>query len=209
MTLPADLVAIQQTIRINSQTRCPVMLITWASPQHDPASFNTAPKLMCFFCVCVLCLGNGKVNSCAAAEGSFTALTGLLEVEPLHFTCISTSDGTRVERDDASMFTGKYEFVFHLTPCILRTLSKLVLFNFSEYFWRDTSSGWPTSGNCWWSFYSPELCGPGGTPVTVSCNGLCRAAAAGAARETTAAAEAAAAGNEPVRHTGLFVLGQL
>lgn len=76
---------------------------------------------MCFFCVCVLCLGNGKVNSCAAAEGSFTALTGLLEVEPLHFTCISTSDGTRVERDDASMFTGKYEFVFHLTPCILRT----------------------------------------------------------------------------------------
>ncbi|XP_028983369.1 baculoviral IAP repeat-containing protein 6 isoform X2 [Betta splendens] len=49
--------------------------------------------------------GNGKVSSCAAAEGSFTALTGLLEVEPLHFTCISTSDGTRVERDDASMFT--------------------------------------------------------------------------------------------------------
>uniref|UniRef100_A0AAX7SCW2 Dual E2 ubiquitin-conjugating enzyme/E3 ubiquitin-protein ligase BIRC6 n=1 Tax=Astatotilapia calliptera TaxID=8154 RepID=A0AAX7SCW2_ASTCA len=45
--------------------------------------------------------GNGKVSSCAAAEGSFTALTGLLEVEPLHFTCISTSDGTRVERDDA------------------------------------------------------------------------------------------------------------
>lgn len=50
--------------------------------------------------------GNGKVSSCAAAEGSFTALTGLLEVEPLHFTCISTSDGTRVERDDASIFTG-------------------------------------------------------------------------------------------------------
>ncbi|XP_055083393.1 baculoviral IAP repeat-containing protein 6 isoform X2 [Periophthalmus magnuspinnatus] len=49
--------------------------------------------------------GNGKVSSCAAAEGSFTALTGLLEVEPLHFSCISTSDGTRVERDDASMFT--------------------------------------------------------------------------------------------------------
>ncbi|XP_043914359.1 baculoviral IAP repeat-containing protein 6 isoform X2 [Protopterus annectens] len=49
--------------------------------------------------------GNGKVSSCTAAEGSFTALTGLLEVEPLHFTCVSTSDGTRVERDDASMFT--------------------------------------------------------------------------------------------------------
>ncbi|GCB61656.1 dual E2 ubiquitin-conjugating enzyme/E3 ubiquitin-protein ligase BIRC6 isoform X1 [Scyliorhinus torazame] len=45
--------------------------------------------------------GNGKMSSCAAAEGSFTALTGLLEVEPLHFSCISTSDGTRVERDDA------------------------------------------------------------------------------------------------------------
>lgn len=57
---------------------------------------------------CVWCPGHGKVNNCAAAEGSFTALTGLLEVEPLHFTCISTSDGTRVERDDASMFTGTF-----------------------------------------------------------------------------------------------------
>uniref|UniRef100_A0A8D0MRX5 Dual E2 ubiquitin-conjugating enzyme/E3 ubiquitin-protein ligase BIRC6 n=1 Tax=Sus scrofa TaxID=9823 RepID=A0A8D0MRX5_PIG len=45
--------------------------------------------------------GNGKVSSCTAAEGSFTSLTGLLEVEPLHFTCVSTSDGTRIERDDA------------------------------------------------------------------------------------------------------------
>jgi hypothetical protein len=53
-------------------------------------------------------LGNGKVSSCTAAEGSFTALTGLLEVEPLHFTCVSTSDGTRIERDDASTFTGIY-----------------------------------------------------------------------------------------------------
>lgn len=60
------------------------------------------------FVLDVLCpAGNGKVSCCAAAEGSFTALTGLLEVEPLPFTCISTSDGTRVERDDASMFTGK------------------------------------------------------------------------------------------------------
>lgn len=58
--------------------------------------------------------GNGKVSSCAAAEGSFTALTGLLEVEPLHFTCISTSDGTRVERDDASMFTGKHDLALTL-----------------------------------------------------------------------------------------------
>lgn len=53
-------------------------------------------------------LGNGKVSSCTAAEGSFTSLTGLLEVEPLHFTCVSTSDGTRIERDDASTFTGIY-----------------------------------------------------------------------------------------------------
>lgn len=60
-------------------------------------------------------VGNGKVSSCAAAEGSFTALTGLLEVEPLHFTCISTSDGTRVERDDASMFTGKHDLSSHLS----------------------------------------------------------------------------------------------
>ncbi|XP_075902304.1 dual E2 ubiquitin-conjugating enzyme/E3 ubiquitin-protein ligase BIRC6 isoform X2 [Nelusetta ayraudi] len=59
--------------------------------------------------------GHGKVNNCAAAEGSFTALTGLLEVEPLHFTCISTSDGTRVERDDASMFTVS---TFGVTPAV-------------------------------------------------------------------------------------------
>ncbi|KAL6101444.1 birc6 [Pungitius sinensis] len=59
--------------------------------------------------------GNGKVSSCSAAEGSFTALTGLLEVEPLHFTCISTSDGTRVERDDASMFTVS---TFGVTPAV-------------------------------------------------------------------------------------------
>ncbi|XP_072565882.1 dual E2 ubiquitin-conjugating enzyme/E3 ubiquitin-protein ligase BIRC6 isoform X5 [Paramormyrops kingsleyae] len=59
--------------------------------------------------------GSGKVNSCAAAEGSFTALTGLLEVEPLHFTCVSTSDGTRVERDDASMFTVSS---FGVTPAV-------------------------------------------------------------------------------------------
>ncbi|XP_028279451.1 baculoviral IAP repeat-containing protein 6 isoform X1 [Parambassis ranga] len=59
--------------------------------------------------------GNGKVSCCAAAEGSFTALTGLLEVEPLPFTCISTSDGTRVERDDASMFTVS---TFGVTPTV-------------------------------------------------------------------------------------------
>lgn len=63
--------------------------------------FQLVLNVVCF-------VGNGKVSSCAAAEGSFTALTGLLEVEPLHFTCISTSDGTRVERDDASMFTGNH-----------------------------------------------------------------------------------------------------
>lgn len=68
----------------------------------------------------VLCpAGNGKVSSCAAAEGSFTALTGLLEVEPLHFSCISTSDGTRVERDDASMFTGNLHFCLNVLVCSL------------------------------------------------------------------------------------------
>uniref|UniRef100_F7FUX9 Dual E2 ubiquitin-conjugating enzyme/E3 ubiquitin-protein ligase BIRC6 n=1 Tax=Ornithorhynchus anatinus TaxID=9258 RepID=F7FUX9_ORNAN len=59
--------------------------------------------------------GNGKVSSCAAAEGSFTSLTGLLEVEPLHFTCVSTSDGTRIERDDASTFTVS---TFGVTPAV-------------------------------------------------------------------------------------------
>uniref|UniRef100_A0A8C3DT30 Dual E2 ubiquitin-conjugating enzyme/E3 ubiquitin-protein ligase BIRC6 n=1 Tax=Corvus moneduloides TaxID=1196302 RepID=A0A8C3DT30_CORMO len=55
--------------------------------------------------------GNGKISSCAAAEGSFTSLTGLLEVEPLHFTCVSTSDGTRIERDDAMS-------TFGVTPAV-------------------------------------------------------------------------------------------
>uniref|UniRef100_A0A2K5YE67 Baculoviral IAP repeat containing 6 n=1 Tax=Mandrillus leucophaeus TaxID=9568 RepID=A0A2K5YE67_MANLE len=59
--------------------------------------------------------GNGKVSSCTAAEGSFTSLTGLLEVEPLHFTCVSTSDGTRIERDDASTFTVSS---FGVTPAV-------------------------------------------------------------------------------------------
>lgn len=91
--------------------------------------------------------GNGKVSSCAAAEGSFTALTGLLEVEPLHFTCISTSDGTRVERDDASIFTGK----LHLpSPQVRlaheRLFTVIVLFCASEYVWRDACS---QRGPCW------------------------------------------------------------
>uniref|UniRef100_A0A8B9GLS2 Dual E2 ubiquitin-conjugating enzyme/E3 ubiquitin-protein ligase BIRC6 n=1 Tax=Amazona collaria TaxID=241587 RepID=A0A8B9GLS2_9PSIT len=59
--------------------------------------------------------GNGKISSCAGAEGSFTSLTGLLEVEPLHFTCVSTSDGTRIERDDASTFTVS---TFGVTPAV-------------------------------------------------------------------------------------------
>uniref|UniRef100_A0A8C8S4L7 Dual E2 ubiquitin-conjugating enzyme/E3 ubiquitin-protein ligase BIRC6 n=1 Tax=Pelusios castaneus TaxID=367368 RepID=A0A8C8S4L7_9SAUR len=59
--------------------------------------------------------GNGKISSGAAAEGSFTSLTGLLEVEPLHFTCVSTSDGTRIERDDASTFTVS---TFGVTPAV-------------------------------------------------------------------------------------------
>lgn len=70
--------------------------------------------LFTYYKTCVFsALGNGKVSSCTAAEGSFTSLTGLLEVEPLHFTCVSTSDGTRIERDDASTFTGIYLFLLY------------------------------------------------------------------------------------------------
>lgn len=157
--------------------------------------------LECFFVLCPA--GNGKVSSCAAAEGSFTALTGLLEVEPLHFTCISTSDGTRVERDDASMFTGKRDF-FHFTFILLWLvtwpLSDLLLFNPSEYIWHDAGSGRSVDRNGWWSVYSSELCSPGGSPVTVPCHGVCGAAAAGPAGETAAAVETAAAGDQ-VSHT--------
>ena len=75
---------------------------------------------MFFVNLCDCVPGNGKVSGGAAAEGSFTALTGLLEVEPLHFSCISTSDGTRVERDDASMFTGQLHTLKSLS-CLYRT----------------------------------------------------------------------------------------
>lgn len=77
-----------------------VYFLIWLLPFKDWFTYHKT----CFFSV----LGNGKVSSCTAAEGSFTSLTGLLEVEPLHFTCVSTSDGTRIERDDASTFTGIY-----------------------------------------------------------------------------------------------------
>ena len=83
---------------------------------------------MFFVNLCDCVPGNGKVSGGAAAEGSFTALTGLLEVEPLHFSCISTSDGTRVERDDASMFTGQLHTLKSLS-CLVRRLS-------SAHSWR-------------------------------------------------------------------------
>lgn len=69
--------------------------------------------------------GNGKISNCTAAEGSFTSLTGLLEVEPLHFTCVSTSDGTRIERDDASTFTGIYIF-YYFFLCKPNCISNLI-----------------------------------------------------------------------------------
>uniref|UniRef100_A0A8C4Q1J4 Dual E2 ubiquitin-conjugating enzyme/E3 ubiquitin-protein ligase BIRC6 n=1 Tax=Eptatretus burgeri TaxID=7764 RepID=A0A8C4Q1J4_EPTBU len=50
--------------------------------------------------------GPGRVAVGAAAESSFTALTGLLEVEPLHFGCVATSDGTRVEKDKRGFVFG-------------------------------------------------------------------------------------------------------
>lgn len=96
----------------SSRTRsiCPIFSQVWqCNLPLDTLTFvnkyQNRKYIFFFFC---LMSGNGKVNSSGVAEGSFTALTGLLEVEPLHFTCVSTSDGTRVERDDASMFTGRY-----------------------------------------------------------------------------------------------------
>lgn len=91
------------------------------------------------------------------------------------------------------------------------SLSELVLFNPSEYLWRDTCGGRPVCRNSRWSFYSAKLCSPGGPPVAVPCHGVCWAAAAGSAGETTAAAEAAAAGEKPShkeKHTNIgFVWG--
>ena len=46
--------------------------------------------------------GGDQVDSWDAAgtTKNATALQGLLEVEPLHFICCSTSDGARVEKSD-------------------------------------------------------------------------------------------------------------
>lgn len=42
---------------------------------------------------------------------------GLLETEPLHFTCSSASDGTRIERADASSsYSGNNKFTYCTYP---------------------------------------------------------------------------------------------
>jgi len=48
-------------------------------------------------------LNIGSASRCGAEQPLSRYLTGLLEVEPLHFTCHATSDGTRMERLDTRM----------------------------------------------------------------------------------------------------------
>lgn len=51
-------------------------------------------------------LNIGSNSRCGAEQPLSRYLTGLLEVEPLHFTCHATSDGTRMERlDTCKIFT--------------------------------------------------------------------------------------------------------
>lgn len=100
---------------------------------HTHISLDLVNGRVIVIYVCV-CVGNGKVSGCGA-EGSFTSLTGLLEVEPLHFTCVSTSDGTRVERDDASMFTGTELSLYssHICASLLRVVFYIALFTLLQY----------------------------------------------------------------------------
>jgi len=47
---------------------------------------------------------NGSTNKAALDVLTAHYLNGLLEVEPLHFTCHATSDGTRMERMDTGIY---------------------------------------------------------------------------------------------------------
>lgn len=58
-----------------------------------------APEDAAFKDLMNLCWTDGKQSSDVQQMGRY--LTGLLEVEPLHFTCHATSDGTRMERVDS------------------------------------------------------------------------------------------------------------
>jgi baculoviral IAP repeat-containing protein 6 len=59
----------------------------------------------------LLSLTTGPEKSQRSGNDQFVRqMVGLLEVEPLHFTCHATSDGTRMERMDS----GQFEILFLL-----------------------------------------------------------------------------------------------
>jgi hypothetical protein len=69
-----------------------------------------APEDAAFKDLMNLCWTDGKQSSDVQQMGRY--LTGLLEVEPLHFTCHATSDGTRMERvDSGDEITSSYEAI--------------------------------------------------------------------------------------------------
>ena len=54
----------------------------------------------------------GRTQSSSSVQNANRHVFGLLEVEPLHFTCHATSDGTRIERMD----TGMHNLSFYFWP---------------------------------------------------------------------------------------------
>lgn len=64
---------------------------TWNEPSLDPKEMFVSPS------------NETKVKLKSVAPNKH--MRGLLETEPLHFACVSASDGTRVERFDLSMST--------------------------------------------------------------------------------------------------------
>jgi baculoviral IAP repeat-containing protein 6 (apollon) len=60
---------------------------------------SSAPEDVAFKDLMNLCWTDSKQSPDSQQMGRY--LTGLLEVEPLHFTCHATSDGTRMERVDS------------------------------------------------------------------------------------------------------------
>lgn len=73
-------------------------------PTSSASSTQPPPEEVAFKDVMNLCSTDSSGYTKPPSDTHFARyLNGLLEVEPLHFTCHATSDGTRMERMDSSM----------------------------------------------------------------------------------------------------------
>jgi len=73
------------------------------APSSNASSSQPGPEEMAFKDLMNLCSADSSGYTKPPSDMHLTRyLNGLLEVEPLHFTCHATSDGTRMERMDSS-----------------------------------------------------------------------------------------------------------